>query len=39
VTALSPPDRHSIFEGNARRVFPRLGQRTAREVNRVGARS
>jgi len=38
VTALSPPDRHSIFEGNARRVFPRLGQRTAREVNRAGAR-
>jgi 4-oxalmesaconate hydratase len=36
--ALSQPDRHKIFEGNARRVFPRLGQRTAREVNRVGAR-
>jgi 4-oxalmesaconate hydratase len=34
--ALSEPDRHKIFEGNARRVFPRLGQRTAREVNRAG---
>ena len=38
VKALSEPDRFRIFEGNARRVFPRLGQRTAREVNRAGAR-
>jgi len=35
--ALSEPDRHKIFEGNARRVFPRLGQRTAREVNGASA--
>jgi len=37
VKALSEADRRRIFEGNARRVFPRLGPRTAREVNRVGA--
>jgi len=30
---LSTSDRHKIFEGNARRVFPRLGNRTARAVN------
>ncbi len=31
--ALSASDRHKIFEGNARRVFPRFGTKTAREVN------
>ena len=31
--ALSASDRHQIFEGNARRVFPRFGTKTAREVN------
>jgi len=36
--ALSAADRGKIYEGNARRVFPRLGGRTAREVNRTGAR-
>ena len=36
VTALSADDRHRIFEGNARRVFGRLGQRSAREVNAAG---
>src|SRR6187455_3265547 len=30
---LSTEDRHKIFEGNARRVFPRLGNRSARAVN------
>jgi 4-oxalmesaconate hydratase len=38
VKALAPEDRHRIFEGNARRVFPRLGRRTAREVNAVARR-
>ena len=33
--ALSEGDRRKIFEGNARRVFGRLGNRTAREVNRI----
>jgi 4-oxalmesaconate hydratase len=33
VRALSADDRYKIFEGNARRVFPRLGNRTARAVN------
>jgi len=36
LAALSEGDRAKIFEGNARRVFGRLGKRTAREVNRVG---
>jgi 4-oxalmesaconate hydratase len=33
VRALSADDRHKIVEGNARRVFPRLGNGTARAVN------
>jgi 4-oxalmesaconate hydratase len=33
VEALSAGDRQKIFEGNARRVFGRLGSRSAREVN------
>ena len=33
VRALSGEDRHKIFEGNTRRVFPRLGNRSARAVN------
>ena len=37
--ALSPEDRHKIFEGNARRVFGRLGSRTAREVNASARRN
>ena len=36
--ALSADDRHKIFEGNARRVFARLGARTAREVNAAARR-
>ncbi|MDH4181819.1 MAG: amidohydrolase [Betaproteobacteria bacterium] len=36
VKALSEADRAKIFEGNARRVFPRLGKRSAREVNAAG---
>jgi len=35
---LSESDRTKIFEGNARRVFPRLGARSAREVNAAGRR-
>jgi hypothetical protein len=31
--ALSTEHRHKIFEGNARRVFPRFGARTARATN------
>jgi 4-oxalmesaconate hydratase len=34
--ALSDADRRRIVEDNARRVFPRLGRRSAREVNAVG---
>jgi len=30
---LSTEDRHKVFEGNARRVFPRLGNKSARAVN------
>jgi 4-oxalmesaconate hydratase len=30
---LSAEDRHKIFEGNARRIFPRLGNKSARQVN------
>jgi 4-oxalmesaconate hydratase len=30
--ALSDADRYQIFEGNARRVFPRLGARLARPL-------
>jgi len=37
VKALSEADRAKIFEGNARRVFPRLGGRSAREVNAAGS--
>jgi 4-oxalmesaconate hydratase len=37
--ALTDADRTKIFEGNARRVFPRLGNRTAREVNASGRRA
>jgi len=33
---LSAEDRHKIFEGNARRVFPRLGNKSARAVNASG---
>ena len=33
IEALSAGDRHKIFEGNTRRVFGRLGTKTAREVN------
>ncbi len=36
VQTLSATDRHKIFEGNARRVFARLGGRSAREVNAAG---
>ena len=35
VQALTPDERARIFEGNARRVFTRLGTRSAREVNGV----
>ena len=38
VQALSAEDRHKIFEGNARRVFPRLGSRSARAVNAAARR-
>ncbi len=33
--ALTADERGRIFEGNARRVFARLGKKSAREVNRV----
>jgi 4-oxalmesaconate hydratase len=36
--ALSDVQRRRIFEDNARRVFPRLGRRSAREVNAAGRR-
>lgn len=36
--ALSAEDRCKIYEGNARRVFGRLGNRSAREVNAVARR-
>jgi 4-oxalmesaconate hydratase len=39
VKALSAAARHKIFEGNARRVFPRLGNRSAREVNGAALRN
>ncbi len=39
VQALSEEARHRIFEGNARRVFPRLGNRSAREVNGAALRN
>ena len=39
VQALSAEDRHKIFEGNARRVFPRLGNRSARAVNAAARRA
>ena len=39
VKALSEEARHRIFEGNARRVFPRLGNRSAREVNGAALRN
>ena len=38
VRALTPADRDKIFEGNARRVFGRLGRRSAREVNAAARR-
>jgi len=38
LTALAKDDRHKIFEGNARRVFGRLGNRTAREINAAARR-
>ena len=38
VEALSEPHRKKIFEGNARRVFGRLGKKTAREVNAAAKR-
>jgi 4-oxalmesaconate hydratase len=38
LAGLTETERAQIFEGNARRVFPRLGQRTAREVNAAGRR-
>ncbi|CAG0952423.1 4-oxalmesaconate hydratase [Burkholderiales bacterium] len=37
--ALATEDRYKIFEGNARRVFPRLGNRSARAVNAAGRRA
>ena len=37
--ALSADDRHKIFEGNARRVFPRLGSQSARDVNAAARRA
>ena len=36
--ALSAADRHKIFEGNARRVFGRLGSKSARTVNAAAKR-
>ena len=39
VKALSEEARHRIFEANARRVFPRLGNRSAREVNGAALRN
>ena len=38
VDALGAADRAKIFEGNARRVFGRLGSKTAREVNAAARR-
>jgi 4-oxalmesaconate hydratase len=38
VDALGAADRAKIFEGNARRVFARLGSRSAREVNAAARR-
>ena len=37
--ALSAADRHKIFEGNTRRVFGRLGARSAREANAMAKRT
>ncbi len=39
VQALSAEARQKIFEGNARRVFARLGNRSAREVNATAGRA
>jgi 4-oxalmesaconate hydratase len=39
VDALSAGDRHQIFEGNARRVFGRLGSKSARAVNAAAKRA
>ena len=36
--ALGAADRHKIFEGNARRVFGRLGSKSARQVNAAAKR-
>ena len=38
IDALSAADRAKIYEGNARRVFGRLGRRSAREVNAAARR-
>jgi 4-oxalmesaconate hydratase len=37
--ALSAEDRRKIFEGNARRVFGRLGAKSARDVNATARRA
>jgi 4-oxalmesaconate hydratase len=34
---LSPADKHNIFEGNARRVYPRLSKQIARQSSSSGA--
>ena len=39
LAALSEGDRRKIFEGNARRVFPRLGAKSARAVNAAARRA
>ena len=39
VQGLSADARYRIFEGNARRVFPRLGARSARAVNATASRT
>ncbi len=38
IGALSAADRNKIFEGNARRVFGRLGSKSARQVNAAAKR-
>jgi len=34
IAQLSPQDRHKIFEGNARRVYPRLDRRLTAQGKR-----